>query len=145
MKQLLFISNVKDGQLQMNVRKQIATKLPYFNEKRVKITIEKLYGKRSNPQNAFLHLILTIFSNELIDLTGDERLDMETVKSMCKIKYLSENLIDEETGEVKATYVRKTSQLNKEEMGEFIENVKRYAMDMFGIYLPDANSQIQLL
>lgn len=145
MKQLLFISNVKDGQLQMNVRKQIATKLPYFNEKRVKITIEKLHGKRSNPQNAFLHLILTIFSNELIDLTGDERLDMETVKSMCKIKYLSENLIDEETGEVKATYVRKTSQLNKEEMGEFIENVKRYAMDMFGIYLPDANSQIQLL
>lgn len=145
MKQLLFISNVKDGQLQMNVRKQIATKLPYFNEKRVKITIEKLHGKRSNPQNAYLHLLLTIFSNELIDLTGDERLDMETVKSMCKIKYLSENLIDEETGEVKATYVRKTSQLNKEEMGEFIENVKRYAMDMFGIYLPDANSQIQLL
>lgn len=145
MKQLLFISNVKDGQLQMNVRKQIATKLPYFNEKRVKITIEKLHGKRSNPQNAYLHLILTIFSNELIDLTGDERLDMETVKSMCKIKYLSENLIDEETGEVKATYVRKTSQLNKDEMGEFIENVKRYAMDMFGIYLPDANSQIQLL
>ena len=145
MKQLLFISNVKDGQLQMNVRKQIAEKLPYFNDKRVKIIIEKLHGKRSNPQNAFLHLILTIFSNELIDLTGDERLDMETVKGMCKIKYLSENLIDEETGEVKATYVRKTSQLNKEEMGEFIENVKRYAMDMFGIYLPDVNEQLDLL
>lgn len=145
MKQLLFISNVKDGTLQMNVRRQIAEKLPYFNDKRVKITIEKLHGKRSNPQNAFLHLILTIFSNELIDLTGDERLDMETVKSMCKIKYLSESLIDEETGEVKATYVRKTSQLNKEEMGEFIENVKRYAMDMFGIYLPDVNEQLNLL
>lgn len=145
MKQLLFISNVKDGTLQMNVRKQIAEKLPYFNDKRVKITIEKLYGKRSNPQNAYLHLLLTIFSNELIDLTGDERLDMETVKGMCKIKYLSESIIDEETGEVKATYVRKTSQLNKEEMGEFIENIKHYAMDMFGIYLPECNEQLNLL
>lgn len=145
MKQLLFISNVNDGSLQMNVRKQIAEKLPYFNDKRVKITIEKLHGKRSNPQNNYLHLILTIFSNELIDLTGDKDLDLEKVKGMCKLKFLSKDIINQETGEIQGTYVRKTSELNKEEFGEFIEDVKRYAMDMFGIYLRDANEQIGML
>jgi hypothetical protein len=145
MKQLLFISNVNDGNLQMNVRKQIAEKLPYFNDKRVKITIEKLHGKRSNPQNALLHLLLTIFSSELIDLTGDKDLDLEKVKVMCKLKFLSKDIVNQETGEIQGTYVRKTSELNKEEMGEFIEDVKRYAMDMFGIYLPDANEQIGML
>lgn len=144
MKQLLFISNVEGGNLQMNVRRKIAENLPYFNGKRVKITIEKLHGKRSIPQNKYLHLILTIFSNELIDLTGDKALDLEAVKSMVKMKFLKVDIYDEETGEVRGSYVKRTSSLNKEEMGEFIEDIKRYAMDMFGIYLPDSNEQLSI-
>jgi hypothetical protein len=144
MKQHIFLSNVDGGKLQLNVRQQIAEKLPYFNGKRVKITIEKLSAKRSNQQNSYLHLILTIFSNELIDYTGDDTWDLESVKNMCKAKFLSEDVVNKETGEVVGRKIKKTSQCNKLELAEFIDKVQRYAMQEFGIYLPTANEHLKM-
>ena len=107
----------------------------------VDIIIKKRRVKRSLNQNAFLHVLLTIFARELQDLTGDKSLTMARVKGMMKLKFLKVDVYNGETGELIGEEVLDTSSLTKEQMMIFIEDIYRYAADTFHIVLPNANTQ----
>lgn len=117
----------------------------FFPNCTVDIIIKKRRVKRSLNQNAFLHVLLTIFSRELQDLTGDKSLTMARVKNMMKLKFLKVDVVNTETGEVIGEEVLNTSSLTKEQMMIFIEDIYRYAADTFHIVLPTSNTQQELI
>ena len=80
-----YYSNVKDGQLQMNIRKVFAHNLQHFEGKRVEITLTRAKKKRSKEQNNYIHLLFTIFRDALNDLGNT--FTMEDIKDICKLKF----------------------------------------------------------
>ena len=139
----IFNSNVsEDCELQQNVRQQIKELLPYYKKQRITITIEKFKSKRSDQQNRYLHALFTIFKNELNAL-GNE-FSMQQVKDLCKLKFAKVEMINTQTGEVMGERIKGTSEMNKTELNEFIENIIMWAASYFSISLPYPNETTTL-
>src|SRR4030066_1560318 len=132
-----FISVVKNGKFQPSITKSILKVIEGKDGKKFIITIEKLSAKRSLAQNAYLHLLFTIFKDGLNDLGND--FSMERVKSLCKAKFALRDEVNEATGEIIGQYIQDTHDMNKEELNIFIENIIRWAADYFHIVLPYPN------
>lgn len=137
-----FFSNVSGGKIQANTSQQIKDLLPYYEGKRVEITIQRLKSKRSDQQNRYLHALFTIFKNELNAL-GNE-FSMQQVKDLCKLKFAKVEMINTQTGEVMGERIKGTSEMNKTELNEFIENIIRWAAEYFSITLPYPNETTTL-
>lgn len=136
-----FYSNVRSGKLQPSVRNQIAGLMKSFEGKRVRLVISKAKSKRSDEQNRYLHLLFTIFTDELNEL-GNE-FTMQEVKELCKAKFALIDVVNEQTGEVIGNRIKGTSEMNKTELNEFFEKVIRWAAETFGIQLPYPNEQLK--
>ena len=74
-----FISIIKDGKLQPSTTNNILKVLSGLEGKRVRVTLEKVSAKRSLQQNAYLHLLFTIFAESLNDL-GNELWELVNLK-----------------------------------------------------------------
>jgi hypothetical protein len=126
-------------------KKNFLEDLKDFKDKdRVWIVIEKYYAKRSLKQNNLLHLYLSEIAKE----TG---MQLEQIKDALKKKFLTvalttkdgEIIADKESGEV-LERVRGTSELTVVEFMEFTDNVRLWAMEFLGIYLPLPEEQTEL-
>jgi hypothetical protein len=126
-------------------KKNFLNDLKDFKDKdRVWIVIEKYYAKRSLKQNNLLHLYLSEIAKE----TG---MQLEQIKDALKKKFLTvalttkdgEIIADKESGEV-LERVRGTSELTVVEFMEFTDNVRIFAMEFLGIYLPLPDEQTEL-
>lgn len=134
--ELNYYSDVKDGKLQNNVRQLIAKELPNFNGKRVEITIKKIVAKRSLQQNKYWWVLVKIIADE-VDY------DKDTLHEILKYKFLKKEFVIEQTAEV-VEYVGSTAKLNKNEYSELIFNLKTWALDTFGINLPEPGENFNL-
>jgi len=132
---------VSDGVLTINSRKSFDNDLKGLKNGLVTITVKRR-NQRSLAQNAYIHLLFTIFKTELNAL-GNE-FTMEQVKEIAKAKFLTIDVVNENTGECIGQRVKGTHELSKVEMMEFVENVIRWAADMFHITLPYPNEQIEM-
>ncbi len=80
------------------------------------------FAKRSNKQNAYMHLALTILGNEL-------GYDVNEAKQVMKHHFgMYKELVDKKTGESIIIY-DETSKMNSKEMSEFIEKIIRFAAE----------------
>jgi len=135
--------NVENGKVISN-RKLLADTLATFSG-RVSITIQKAKKVRSNQQNKYLHAAFTILSKELINYTGDERYTPAMVKDIVKCKFLTVDMINENSGEVIGTRIKSTTELSTLEMSEFIDNMIRWAAEQFNINIIYPNENLELL
>lgn len=135
--------NVENGRIISN-RKLLADTVATFSG-RVSITIQKAKKTRSNQQNRYLHAAFTILSKELINYTGDERYTPKVVKDIVKCKFLTVDMINENSGEVIGIRIKSTTQLSTLEMNEFIDNMIRWAAEQFNINIPYPNENLELL
>ncbi len=69
---------------------------------------------------------------------------MEEVKAICKTKFCTIDVINNDSGEVIGQRIKGTSEMNKMEMVEFIDNVIRWAADYFRIVLPFPGENIKI-
>jgi hypothetical protein len=137
-----FISPVINNRLQSSTSKAISKVLEGLEGKRVIITIDKFSAKRSGQQNRYLHLLFSIFCEALNELGND--FNMIEVKELCKAKFAMIDVIDKSTGEVLGKRIKGTSEMNKTELMDFIENVIRWSADTFSIVLPYPNEQLEI-
>ena len=137
-----FISLIKDGKLQPSTTNNILKVLSGLEGKRVRITLEKVSAKRSLQQNAYLHLLFTIFTESLNELGND--FTMDEVKELCKAKFLLVDVMNVETGEIIGQRIKGTSEMTKTELNLFIENIIRWAADYFSIVLPYPSEQLEV-
>lgn len=136
----IFMSDVKNGRLQNNASRNIAEEIARHEGKRIEIKIRRISSKRSLPQNAYLHLLFTLFTNELNKLGNN--FTMPEIKDLLKAKFAMQDLFSESTGEVIGQRVKPTSEMTKGEMIEFIDNIIRYGAEMFGFNLPYPNESM---
>jgi hypothetical protein len=137
-----FISLIKDGKLQPSTTNNILKVLSGLEGKRVRITLEKVSAKRSLQQNAYLHLLFTIFTESLNELGND--FTMDEVKELCKAKFALIDVMNKDTGECLGQRIKGTSEMTKTELNLFIENIIRWAADYFSIVLPYPSEQLQV-
>ena len=137
-----FISIIKDGKLQPSTTNNILKVLSGLEGKRVRVTLEKVSAKRSLQQNAYLHLLFTIFAESLNDLGNDFTVD--EVKELCKAKFALIDVMNKETGECLGQRIKGTSEMTKTELNLFIENIIRWAADYFSIVLPYPSEQLEV-
>lgn len=131
------------GTLKIHRRNELKTDLfNLFRKMDVIITIEKKSKKRSVLQNNYLHLLFTIFT-ECLNEYGNEY-QMIEIKDMLKLKFLTVDVFNNETGESVGKRVKHTSELTTTELNEFIECIIRYGSEMFGFNLPYPNEQLNL-
>lgn len=100
--------------------------------------IDKRKGKRTLPQNGYIHACFTILTKEF-NRFGNA-FTVEKMKDIVKAKLLTVS-VHSADGQYLGDRVRHTSELNKEEMAEFIEGMKAWAAE-FEIFLPDPEEQI---
>lgn len=136
MKALTYFSNVKDGNLQDNVRKKIASELSQFNGKRVEVTIKPLKSTRSLQQNRLWWLYMGILSKD-IGYTKDE------MHAICKMKFLKREKVVEETSEI-LPYLKSTTELSRGEFADMVNELIRWSAETFNIVLPLPESQLDI-
>ena len=137
-----FISIIKDGKLQPSTTNNILKVLSGLEGKRVRVTLEKVSAKRSLQQNAYLHLLFTIFTESLNELGNEFTVD--EVKELCKAKFALIDVMNKETGECLGQRIKGTSEMTKTELNLFIENIIRWAADYFSIVLPYPSEQLEV-
>ena len=133
---LTYYSNVKEGQLQNNVRQLIAKELPSFEGKRVEITIQKLKSTRSIQQNRLYWLYVTIMANEL-------GYNKEELHEIIKYQFLKKEKANERTGEI-FQYIGSTANLSISEFMDLINSLQQWASQEFSIVLPDPGEQAEM-
>lgn len=138
-----FISLIKDGKLQPSTTNNILKVLSGLEGKRVRVTLEKVSAKRSLQQNAYLHLLFTIFTESLNELGNEFTVD--EVKELCKAKFALIDVINKETGECLGQRIKGTSEMTKTELNLFIESIIRWAADYFAIVLPYPSEQLEVI
>ena len=112
--------------LSKDIDKERATaKFNFILKNGNKIDIKQVRNKRTIKQNAYLHVLFTLFGIE-IGLTIDE--SKTYIKRELKFFYEKQDMI----------FLKKTSNCNTKELTNFIERFRNFASKQ-GIYLPTAD------
>lgn len=119
-------------------REQFKTRVAMLLEKSkgiVDLTEKK--SKRSNQQNAYLHLILGYFAME----TGDtlEWVKQQYFKKLVNAEIFIREREDKYLGKIKV--LRSSAELDTAEMTTAIERFRNWASAEAGVYLPSANEE----
>ena len=91
---------------------------------KVVLTVKKWHGQRTQPQNSYLHGVVFKL---IADHTG---YTLEEIKDAMKDKFASR--IDD----LGLKIVEPTHKMNTQRMGEFIEDICRFAATELDIYIP---------
>jgi hypothetical protein len=109
---------------------------------RYKLTLEKSYRKRSNPQNAFYFGVVVQLVLEGLKDAGFTDMDAEKVHELLKFKFLKTDIISE-NGEVIET-IGSTAKLTTTQFMEFLLNITHWAREYLNIEIPEPNQQMEM-
>lgn len=98
--------------------------------------------KRSNDQNAYLHTIFPLIRDGLQEIGYREVKTADDAKWVCKSLFLSYD-IDNGTGG-KIRMVRRTRDLTKEQMSEFIDQIIQWAAEYLSIVIEPPLKQTEM-
>ena len=117
---------VERGKLVLDYPEQLVVRLASLEGKRVEVIVRKETKTRTNQQNRYLFgVVYAIIS----DCTG---YDPEQVHDAMKVKFASKHL---DNGLV---ITERTSKMTTERMTQYIDDIKRWASEFLGCYIPDA-------
>ena len=117
---------VERGKLVLDYPEQLVVRLASLEGKRVEVIVRKETKTRTNQQNRYLFgVVYAIIS----DCTG---YDPEQVHDAMKVKFASQHL---DNGLV---ITERTSKMTTERMTQYIDDIKRWAAEFLGCYIPDA-------
>lgn len=131
-----YFTNVTNGKIQKNVSLLIKQTLTEFEGKRIVITIEKKKSTRSAEQNSLYFLYVEILAKEL-GYTKDE------MHEIIKFKFNRKHKVNEKTGEV-LEYIGSTTSLSVSEFTEYLDSLRIWASEMFNVYLPLPDEQLEI-
>lgn len=142
MKSITFPTTVINGTISSN-RKPIKEAIAAFEGKEITITIAKKSKRRSNEQNAYLWgVVYPIVKNGLKEI-GYNQITIEQVHELLKGTFIKEDIVNELSGEVK-TITGHTSDLTTSQFMDYLAQIKQFASEQLGCYIPDPNEQSEI-
>lgn len=142
---ITFYSEIKSGILTIFHKYQMEKWVKSQKDGKFEITFKKPTSKRSLAQNNYIHLLFGIFSDHMIEATGDPQYTTERMKSMAAGKFLMVDEANPMTGEYSGQRVRSTTELSKIEMAEYFEKIIHWAAETFWIELPFPSENLKSL
>jgi hypothetical protein len=104
-----------------------------------KIVIEKIYNKRSNPQNSYLWgVVYPIVKEGLIDAGFDEfkqDFDLEMTHEMLKLRFLKRDTRSAEGNII--VIIGSTRKLSTVDFMAYLENICKWASEYLNVVIPD--------
>jgi thioredoxin-related protein len=92
-------------------------------------------GKRTNQQNRYMHMVFSRMKAGFYNAGWEDVTTPDKAKAECKKLFLSYEMVNRKTGEVKPA-VKGTSEMTKEECSHFIDMIIQYAAEFLGIVIP---------
>lgn len=143
MKSEIYIQVTEQGTVSDIKKKEIGSALRIHAGKRIVLTIERKYNKRSNSQNRFLHgVVIPIIQEGLIEAGWNEAKSFEWTKDFIKSQCLVREFVNEKTGEVKSA-IGKTSELTTSEFAELIDAIAQWGAEYLGVFVPMPGEQLE--
>ena len=145
---LYYHGSVKQGKVNLpKIMKDEIVK--FFDGKSIRITVERNRAKRSGSQNAYYwSVILPYVLDGFIDVGNEIQRTGESLQLMhdlLKEKFLDNGIaIADRHGQVYSTKST-TTVLTKDEMTEYISNIKAWAKEYLNIDIPQAGEQTELI
>ena len=131
---------VTNGKLPSSVSAEIKAFIEGNEGRYITITLERSKTKRSHPQNKFYwSAVVPIIRQGLKDL--GYTMTLEESHDFLKDKFLRQELVNQDTGEVLGTRTRSTTELSKVEMVEYIDNIMEFSATILGIVIPPPEHQ----
>ena len=135
--------SVKQGKLHISYRDMFLELLRQFPDCRIRITIEKLYNKRSTPQNAYYWgVVIAEFTQAYYDTTG-EFITSEEAHEILKRECNFKEFVNEETGVILRVQ-QTTTNLSTVQYEIFLEKCRRWVEEWFGRRIPLPNEQAEM-
>lgn len=133
-------TQVKDGRV---AGREFAKVVNNLEGQRITITIGKTKRNRSNNQNRYFHgPMLDVLLDHIQELGND--MQKIELRELLKFKFLKKDiLLDADTGEM-ASIIKSTADLNTGEWEDFMEQIRAWAAEIFGIEIPLPNEQLEL-
>jgi hypothetical protein len=139
MKTKEFFVTMRDGQVvNRNTLKEQILSLPDGKY------IFKIEDKsvRTSQQNRYMHLMFSMIQKGFYDIGYREVRNAEDAKYIMKEMFLKYT-VDNGTGG-KIQMVRRTRDLTKEQMAEFIDECIQFAAENLGVVIPAPNEQVKM-
>ena len=134
---------IEDGKLSIIRRKEFVKSIKNLTKGRYRISIEKLYNKRSNPQNSYYWAVcLPICLKGFINIGYNEMQNNEDIHSFFKNRYLKK-LITSQHIDKKLETIASTTRLTTLKFNEYLENIKQFASEFLGILIPEPNESME--
>lgn len=132
---------IKDGVLKILNRHRFDAEIKSLPDCEVEIIVKKK-GKRSSQSNRYYFGVVVREIRERFKELG-HRVDSETVHEFLKQKFNAEKVVIPETAEV-IEIGKTTTEMNKDEFFEYVEQIRQWASAVLEIYIPDPNTQAKI-
>jgi len=103
-----------------------------------KIVIEKIYNKRSNPQNAYLWgVVYPIVKEGLIDAGFDEfkqDYELEMTHELCKYRFLEKEIVGNKDS---IRMIGSTKDLTTTLFMEYLSEIQKWASEYLQVFIPE--------
>lgn len=141
---LEYSGRVKGGDLVLpkRMRKEI---LQAFPDKPITVTVVQTARKRSSPQNRYYWLILNFILPFIKDADPENNLTLkaEDLHEFFKGRYLGavDKVISKDGDTIQVS--RSTTDLSKDEMGQYIDSIAKFSIEMFNAPIPVPEEQME--
>lgn len=145
MKKEVFYGKIENGEIKIPRSKALKEAMLLFGDQPFQITLERKVKKRSSKQNAYYFgCCLPAVIDALVE-NGYPRseLNQEVVHEMLKIKFLTVDLVSEQTGEV-LTIVKSTTELSTTDFMNFIDDIVRWSANILHYEIKLPNEQAMM-
>ena len=143
MNQIEIICRVDNEGKIVSGRKRLTDAIHQHLGKQIRVTVERLYSKRSSPQNRFFHgVVIPLIQERLLELGWKEAKSAQWVKDVIKMQCLLSETASAH-GEV-ILAIRPTSGLSRTEFMELIEDVQQWAAEKLDLQIPNPNEQNEM-
>lgn len=139
MKKLESYCKIRKGILTIVHKDQFKDSIKSMPDGKYKITIEKVYNKRSNPQNAYLWgVVYPLVKDGLIEIGFDEfkqDFELEMTHELCKFRFLKKEIVSND-GEIIKT-IGSTTKLTTVQFNEYVGDIHKWSSEYLNIFIPD--------
>ena len=141
MKQVQHYASFKEGKLRCP---SFASAIREFAAKgcAVVLTIEEFKDKRSNQANRYYFGVVVDLIHRALKESGWD-ITKEGTHELLRFRFLRENRPIGEDGEF-VTTVRSTTELDRQEFGDYIEACCRFAAEYLNVVIPAPNEQVAM-
>ena len=143
MKKLQTYGTIEDGKLKIIHRNRFTEAIKALKPGRYSLTIEKVYRKRSNPQNSFLWGVVYPIVLEGLKQAGFEEFEEdEQVHDLLKCRFLKKDIVNKD-GEVIET-VGMTKNLTTTEFMDYLSEIGKWSSEYLNVYIPEPGEQTEI-